>query len=182
MYLAATTNTTVMTYVERGTCQKISPRVVAPHSQPPRRPALHVVGRSTQSLGRCPGSFSFETDPEDENQTTQQGQERTTGPDPHTEPEKKARGQGRPHSQDTKRHAPGNGRTDEPENKVAFPTFWFDLRGGTLAVLQSCRVSLFSSLASATMRTRQERATPDPHPVCTARCDQKPSGHGEDEV
>ena len=75
--------------------------------------------KKTVSLGRCPGSLPlFETDPEDENQTTQQGQEHTTGPDPHTEPEKKARGQGRPH-----RHAPGNGCTDEPENKVAFPTF-----------------------------------------------------------
>ena len=94
------------------------------------------------------------------NQTTQQGQEHTTGPDPHTEPEKKARGQGRPHTQDTRRHAPGNGRTDEPENQVAFPTFRFDLRGGTLAVLQPCRVSLFTFLASATVRNQRER---EPH-------------------
>ena len=46
-YPAATTNTTVMTYVERGTCQKIGPRVVAPHSRPPRR-ARSARGRSVR--------------------------------------------------------------------------------------------------------------------------------------
>ena len=75
------------------------------------------------------------------NQTTQQGQEHTTGPDKHTEREQKAKGQGRPHTQDTRKQAPGNGRTDEPEIQVAFPTFRFDLRRGTLAVLPPSRVS-----------------------------------------
>ena len=67
----------------------------------------------------------------------------------HTEPEKKARGQGHPHSQDTRKQAPGNGRTDEPENQVAFPTFRFDLRGRDTG-----RTTAFSRVPVLFSRTR----------------------------
>ena len=97
-YPGATTNTTVMPYVERGTCQRIGPRVVAPHSRPPRR-ARSARGRSVRKnpvFGSVPWVVaSFLKQTRLRVQTTQQGQEHTTRPDQQTEPEQKARGQGR---------------------------------------------------------------------------------------
>ena len=113
-----------------------------------------MVGRSENPvLGSVPwvvASFLKQTG--GRRQTTQEGQNDTTGRDPETEPEQKTRGQERPHTQDTRRQA------GEPSS---FP----HVSGST-----------FSSLTSATERTQQERATLDPHPVWTARCNHNPSG------
>ena len=147
-----------------------------PHSRPPRR-ARSARGwsfRKNPVFGSVPkvvASF-FVTDPQDE--TRRRRRARTTRRDQTTNRTGTEGQRPGPRNQDTRKQAPGNGRTDKPENQVSFPTFRFDLRGGTLAVLPPSRVSLLLSLAPATMRTQQERASPDTHPVYTTRCKPEP--------
>ena len=131
-----------------------------------------MVGRSekNRSLGRCPSSLPlFETDPKDENQTTQQGQEHTTGPDPHTEPEKKSQRPGpptQPRHQETRARKRAHRPAGEPGS---FPHVLVRLEGrDTGCTTASSRVPvLVSRLRNQTDPARESFTGPPSGQVVT---------------
>ena len=79
--------------------------------------------------------------------------------------------QGRPHTQDTRKQAPGNGRTDEPEIQVAFPTFRFNLRGGTTG-----RTTAFSRVPVLISRRQPPVSEDGNHPSPRYQTNSQPLG------
>ena len=135
-----------MTYVERGKL----PKDRSSGSSPLIPPATTESPLCTWSVGqKKPGLWvgalgrrlflkqTRETKPDNATRPGAHDRDQTHTRNPKRRPEARSH----PHSQDTRKQAPGNGRTDEPENQVAFPTLQFDLRRGTLAVLPPSRVS-----------------------------------------